>query len=90
MMPCREFGEAGPFWGRQYIFWHDGKPLTLIYEVFSTSLQRLLGPSVQPLTAAAQDALFVSVSPAKGRLQCPRPVRLIAMGRGMSARDFFV
>ncbi len=43
---CREFGESGPFWGRQYIFWHDDKPLTLIYEVFSTSLQRLLGPSI--------------------------------------------
>ena len=42
----REFGEQGPFWGRQYIFWHDSKPLTLIYEVFSPRLQRLLGPSL--------------------------------------------
>ena len=42
----REFGEQGPFWGRQYIFWHDAKPLTLIYEVFSPRLQRLLGPSL--------------------------------------------
>lgn len=43
----REFGEPGPFWGRHYIFWHDSKPLTLIYEVFSPSLQRFLGPAVQ-------------------------------------------
>jgi chorismate lyase len=39
----RRFGAAGPFWGRQYLFWHGGKPLTLIYEVFSTELERLLG-----------------------------------------------
>ena len=43
---CREFGEAGPFWGRQYFFWHNDKPLTLIYEVFSPALQRLLGPAL--------------------------------------------
>ncbi len=44
---CRQFGEEGPFWGRQYFFWHNDKPLTLIYEVFSPSLQRLLGPALQ-------------------------------------------
>ena len=44
---CRKFGEEGPFWGRQYFFWHDNKPLTLIYEVFSPALQRLLGPALQ-------------------------------------------
>jgi chorismate lyase len=37
------FGEAGPFWGRHYVFWHRGEPLTLIYEVFSPYLQRYLG-----------------------------------------------
>ncbi|MDC0834939.1 chorismate lyase [Leptolyngbya valderiana BDU 20041] len=37
------FEEAGPFWGRHYLFWHHGKPLTLIYEVFSPYLQRYLG-----------------------------------------------
>ncbi len=37
------FGESGPFWGRHYLFWHDGQPLTLIYEVFSPYLQRYLG-----------------------------------------------
>lgn len=38
------FGESGPFWGRYYLFWHNGKPLTLIYEVFSPYLTRYLGP----------------------------------------------
>lgn len=38
------FGQPGPFWGRHYLFWHHGKPLTLIYEVFSPYLQKYLGP----------------------------------------------
>ncbi|NER81894.1 MAG: DUF98 domain-containing protein [Leptolyngbya sp. SIO1D8] len=38
------FGEQGPFWGRYYLFWHNGNPLTLIYEVFSPYLTRYLGP----------------------------------------------
>ena len=37
------FEQSGPFWGRHYLFWHHGKPLTLIYEVFSPYLQRYLG-----------------------------------------------
>lgn len=37
------FGEKGPFWGRHYLFWHHGKPLTLIYEVFSPYLKKYLG-----------------------------------------------
>lgn len=37
------FQEKGPFWGRHYLFWHDGKPLTLIYEVFSPYLCKYLG-----------------------------------------------
>jgi len=37
------FGEPGPFWGRHYLFWHDGQPLTLIYEVFSPYLTKYLG-----------------------------------------------
>lgn len=40
----RAFGEVGPFWGRHYLFWHDGQPLTLIYEVFSPYLRHYLGP----------------------------------------------
>lgn len=37
------FAEKGPFWGRHYLFWHDRKPLTLIYEVFSPYLKKYLG-----------------------------------------------
>ncbi|MBF2035804.1 MAG: chorismate lyase [Leptolyngbyaceae cyanobacterium T60_A2020_046] len=43
------FGQRGPFWGRYYLFWHNGSPLTLIYEVFSPYLTRYLGPTrVEP------------------------------------------
>lgn len=44
------FEQEGPFWGRHYLFWHHGRPLTLIYEVFSPYLCRYLGP-----TAIAKD-----------------------------------
>jgi len=37
------FEEKGPFWGRHYLFWHNGQPLTLIYEVFSPYLTKYLG-----------------------------------------------
>ena len=37
------FEEDGPFWGRHYLFWHDRRPLTLIYEVFSPYLAKYLG-----------------------------------------------
>ncbi len=40
----RHFGRPGPFWGRQYLFWHGGKPLTLIHEAFSPALDDYLGP----------------------------------------------
>ena len=36
--------QQGPFWGRHYLFWHHGQPLTLIYEVFSPYLTKYLGP----------------------------------------------
>lgn len=39
------FGQPGPFWGRHYLFWHHGKPLTLIYEVFSPYITKYLGPT---------------------------------------------
>ena len=38
------FEQPGPFWGRHYLFWHHGQPLTLIYEVFSPYLAKYLGP----------------------------------------------
>ncbi|CAG9464556.1 unnamed protein product [Pedinophyceae sp. YPF-701] len=37
-------GHPGPFWARHYVFYHDGAPLTVIYEVFSTALADYLGP----------------------------------------------
>ncbi len=37
------FERPGPFWGRKYLFWHQGKPITLIYEVFSPYLEKYLG-----------------------------------------------
>jgi chorismate--pyruvate lyase len=40
----KEFGHAGPFWGRSYLFWQGGRPITLIYEVFSPALCKYLGP----------------------------------------------
>jgi chorismate lyase len=36
------FQQTGPFWGRHYLFWHNGQPLTLIYEVFSPYLKKYL------------------------------------------------
>jgi len=52
----REFQEPGPFWGRHYTFYHQDKPLTVIYEVFSPALERYLGPSctLEPCTAPDQ------------------------------------
>ncbi len=47
-------GCAGPFWGRQYIFWHKQRPLTLIYEVFSTELEAYLGPAGSSPEGGAQ------------------------------------
>jgi chorismate--pyruvate lyase len=37
------FSHTGAFWGRYYLFWHQGQPLTLIYEVFSPYLRKYLG-----------------------------------------------
>lgn len=37
------FSQTGAFWGRYYLYWHQGQPLTLIYEVFSPYLRKYLG-----------------------------------------------
>ncbi len=37
------FNHTGALWGRYYLFWHQGQPLTLIYEVFSPYLRKYLG-----------------------------------------------
>ncbi len=38
------FEQSGYFGGRHYLFWNHGKPLTLIYEVFSPYLTKYLEP----------------------------------------------
>jgi chorismate lyase len=40
---AQNFAQNGPFWGRHYLFWHNQRPLTLIYEVFSPTLRQYLG-----------------------------------------------
>jgi chorismate lyase len=40
---AQAFETTETLWGRHYLFWHHGQPLTLIYEVFSPYLQRYLG-----------------------------------------------
>lgn len=37
------FQAQGPFWGRDYVFWHKEEPLTVIHEVFSSALSEYLG-----------------------------------------------
>jgi chorismate lyase len=51
------FQESGPFWGRHYLFWHRGKPLTLIYEVFSPYLTKYLGPTQSVNMASSNNNL---------------------------------
>jgi len=36
----RGFGHQGPFWGRDYGFWHGDDLVAVIYEVFSPALAR--------------------------------------------------
>ena len=38
--------EQSGFLGRHYLFWHHGKPLTLIYEVFSPYLTKYLADAL--------------------------------------------
>jgi len=38
------FGTPGPFWGRHYIFWSGGEPITVVYEVFNPALAHVVGP----------------------------------------------
>lgn len=46
-------GCSGPFWARHYLLLHKGKPLTVIYEVFSP---RLGVQGIQRRTAAVTEA----------------------------------
>lgn len=34
----RHMGVEGPFWGRSYVFYHEGELLTVIFEAFSNNL----------------------------------------------------
>lgn len=49
------FSQKGPFWGRYYLFWHHGRPLTLIYEVFSPYLTKYLGPTQFSQSTSAEN-----------------------------------
>ena len=40
-----QFCLSGPFWSRNYRFFRDKEPLTIIREVFNPSLENLLGSS---------------------------------------------
>lgn len=56
------FGRPGPFLGRHYLFWHENRPLSLIYEVFSPALAHFLGPpralaDESPSPPAAEEAV---------------------------------
>ena len=59
----KAFGCRGPFWGRHYIFWHDGQPMTLIYEVFNPKLNKYLGPSNQNELAEKQSSQTDGIDP---------------------------
>ena len=48
------FRLPGPFLGRHYVFYHDGRPLTLIMEVFSPRLEKYLGPVAQSTSSREQ------------------------------------
>lgn len=36
---------ASNFWGRHYLLWHGGAPITMIYEIYSPNLSKYLGSS---------------------------------------------
>jgi chorismate-pyruvate lyase len=42
------FRSDDPLWGRDYVFWNSGEPLTVIREVFSPALCQHLGPLAAP------------------------------------------
>ncbi|CAN1208698.1 chorismate lyase [Tumidithrix helvetica PCC 7403] len=41
----KTFGQPETYWGRHYLLWHGGKPLTLIYEIYAPAIAKYLGPS---------------------------------------------
>jgi chorismate--pyruvate lyase len=53
-----KFGSAGPFWGRHYVLYVGGAPLTVVYEVFAPRLARWLGDKDGRAGAAEAAALL--------------------------------
>ena len=53
---ARIFGCDGPFWGRHYIFWHDQKPMTVVYEVFGSRASGSSG-TPSPGCSTSDDAI---------------------------------
>jgi chorismate lyase len=39
------FGHLDPYWGRHYLLWNGGVPITLIYEIYSPAIAAYLGAS---------------------------------------------
>ena len=69
------FGAEGPFWGRHYIFWHEGEPMTVVYEVFNPALERQLGPSetTRAVTVGARASASVAAS-VRATVDIPREI----------------
>ncbi len=41
---CSDVGAQQDIWARTYVMWRGGRPLNVIYEAFSPSLARYMGP----------------------------------------------
>lgn len=39
------YPEINQYWGRHYLLWHGGEPITMIYEIYSPAIGKYLGSS---------------------------------------------
>jgi chorismate lyase len=39
------YSEIDTYWGRHYLLWHGGEPITMIYEIYSPAIGKYLGSS---------------------------------------------
>ena len=39
------YPEINTYWGRHYLLWHGGEPITMIYEIYSPAIGKYLGSS---------------------------------------------
>ena len=39
------YPEIDTYWGRHYLLWHGGEPITMIYEIYSPAIGKYLGSS---------------------------------------------